>query len=232
MLIERDVDGQMKRTKSRPLPAGRLEVGEVLFLGTFFWVGGVLYLAWMVNFLTAFLAGLTVSIYIYLYTPLKKISSICITVGAVAGALPPVMGWTAATGNISLAPLALFGIVFFWQFPHFLSLAWLYRDDYHGAGLQMLPNVGTDDKRTARSILLNSVALFAISLMPTFLGLTGLLYCIPAVLLGGTMTYYSFRFYLHHDRPEAKRVFLFSLAYIPLLVLFLILSGASSLWAS
>jgi protoheme IX farnesyltransferase len=227
MLIEKDVDSKMNRTRERPLPAGRMYKGEVLFLGTFFWLAGVLYLGWAVNFITAFIAGLTVSIYLYLYTPLKKISSICIAIGAVAGALPPVMGWTAATGQISIEPIALFGILFFWQFPHFLSLAWMYKDDYRLAGLHMLPSWGADGQATARSILGNSIALLAISLVPHFLGLTGPVYLVSALVLGIFMTFLSFRFFQNNGRQEAKHVFLFSLAYIPLLTLFMVLSGST-----
>lgn len=229
MLIEKDTDGKMKRTQERPLPSGRLQTGEVLFLGTFFWIAGVLYLGWTVNFLTALIAGLTVSIYLYLYTPLKKISSICIAVGAVAGALPPVMGWTAATGRISIEPIALFGILFFWQFPHFLSLAWMYKDDYRLGGLHMLPGWGGDGSATSRSILGNSVALLAVSVVPYYLGLTGRVYLIAAIVLGAVMTFLSFRFFQNNGRTEAKQLFLFSLAYIPLLTLFMILSGGASL---
>jgi len=139
------------------------------------------------------------------------------------------MGWTAATGRISIEPLALFGIVFFWQFPHFLSLAWLYKEDYKGAGLHMLPSVNDDDNVTARSMVLNSIALLLVSLVPHFLGLTGPVYLVAALFLGVGMTFLSFRFFLHHGRSEAKRVFFFSLAYIPILIAFMVLCGSTSL---
>lgn len=232
MLIERDVDALMHRTQKRPLPSGRLNPGEVLFLGSFCSVAGVLYLSWTVNLLTALIAGLTVSIYLYLYTPLKKVSALCVSVGAVAGALPPVMGWTAATGRLSIEPLVLFGILFFWQFPHFLSLAWLYKEDYASAGLHMLPNLGQNDGATARSLVINSVALLIVSLLPTALGLTGNIYLVMAFAMGVAMTHLSVKFFSDRSRLQAKRVFLFSLLYVPLLVIFMVLNGKTGVWSS
>ena len=227
MLLERDVDAQMLRTQTRPLPSGRLQPGEVLFLGVFCSVASVLYLAWTVNFLTAFVAAVTLSVYLYVYTPLKKISGVCVTVGAVAGALPPVMGWTAATGRLGIEALALFAILFFWQFPHFLSLAWLYKDDYARGGLHMLPDQ-VNDNGTAKQVFFNSVALLAVSCLPTFLGLTGRLYLAVAVTTGAAMIWFSFGFFRQRARPEARRVFLFSLLYIPLLVTLMLLNGAGA----
>jgi protoheme IX farnesyltransferase len=233
MLIEIDVDAQMKRTAKRPLPSGRLQPGEALFLGTLFWAVGVIYLAWTVNVLTAVLAAITVSVYLYVYTPLKKISAVCVNVGAVAGALPPVMGWTAATGRLGIEALVLFGILFFWQFPHFLSLAWLYKDDYASAGLHMLPpsTVGTPhpDTTTAWRITLNSIALLVVSCVPTFLGLTGRLYFSTALLMGVGITVLSVLFMRDRTRPKALRLFLFSILYIPLLVAFMVLNKTALL---
>lgn len=231
MLIERDIDGQMTRTRSRPLPSGRLQTGEVLLMGTLFSLGSVLYLAWMVNLLTAVVAALTLSVYLYIYTPLKKVSAVCVTVGAVAGALPPVMGWTAATGNLNMGAWSLFAILFFWQFPHFLSLAWLYKDDYALGGLRMLPNA-IDDRATAKSIVANSAFLLIASLIPTMLGLTGFIYLAIALACGAVMTYFSVGFFKTRSRQDAKRVFLFSLLYIPALVMLMLLNGASRIWAS
>lgn len=218
MFIEQDTDGKMHRTQSRPLPSGRLQPGEVFFLGLFFSLASVVYLSWSVNFITAFFAALTLSVYLYIYTPLKKISGVCVTVGAVAGALPPVMGWTAATGQVSMAALVLFGILFFWQFPHFLSLAWLYKDDYAMAGLHMLPNPNAGDKGTARQMLWNSGALMLVSCLPTFLGLTGMVYLVTAVMMGLSMLWFSLGFVKNNSRPQARRIFLFSLLYVPLLM--------------
>jgi protoheme IX farnesyltransferase len=231
MLIEWESDAIMNRTKTRPLPAGRLMSAEVLLLGALLTVFSVLYLSWTVNFITAALAGLTVSIYLYLYTPLKKISTLCVPVGAVAGALPPVMGWTAATGSLSLEALILFGVLFFWQFPHFLSLAWMYKDDYESAGYHMLPLSNEKNGVTALRVLLHSVALLIVSLLPTFFGLAGKTYLILALLLGGGLIFYSASFFHHQTRQQAKRVFLYSLLYIPLLVMFLVMNSTADLWA-
>ena len=228
MLIERDLDAKMQRTQTRPLPAGRLQPGEVLFLGIFFSMASVIYLGWAVNFLTAFLAALTLSVYLYVYTPLKKISASCVTAGAVAGALPPVIGWTAATDHISLEAVILFSILFFWQFPHFLSLAWLYKDDYASAGLHMLPQPKEGDPATARQVLWNSAALMVVSLIPTVLGMTGKVYFIAAFLLGAGLLWLSFGFFRSHERIRARRLFLYSLIYIPVLVTLMLINGTSA----
>lgn len=227
MLIERETDANMKRTQSRPLPAGRLNPGEVLFLGIFCACSGVLYLNMAVNSLTAFFAALTISVYLYVYTPLKKISSLCVTVGAVAGALPPVIGWTAATGRIGIEAVVLFGILFFWQYPHFLSLAWLYRDDYALGGLHMLPHLGST-KATGWHVLLHSLALLVVSLLPTFLGLTGIPYVVVAFALGFSMVWFASGFFKDPNRSTARRVFFFSLLYIPLLVALMLVNGIAA----
>jgi heme o synthase len=228
MLIERDVDARMGRTSRRPLPSGRLNPGEALLLGVFLSVVSVAYLSWAVNGLTAILAGATVSVYIYIYTPLKKISTLSVTIGAIAGALPPVIGWTAATGSLGIEALALFGILFFWQFPHFFSLAWMYRDDYQKGGLHVIP---TEDRAAKVSILLTTLALLAVSLSPTALGLTGRMYFVAAVLAGAVMLYYSLRFFIEPSRRWARNLFFLSLAYIPVLVTMMLLDGPSSLGA-
>ncbi|MBV9079821.1 MAG: protoheme IX farnesyltransferase [Elusimicrobia bacterium] len=227
MLIERDIDGRMKRTQNRPLPSGRLNPGEVLFLGVLMSTVGVAYLSWTVNALAAVLTGVTVSVYLYVYTPLKKISTACVTVGAVAGALPPVVGWAAATGKIGFEALALFGIVFFWQYPHFLSLAWLYKEDYERGGLHV---VSPEERSTAMSVLLTSVGLLVVSVAPSLLNLTGRIYFVAAAACGGAMLVYAIRFFAEPSRIHAKKIFLFSLAYVPLLVVLMLLNGPSGVW--
>jgi protoheme IX farnesyltransferase len=227
MLIERDIDANMKRTRTRPLPSGRLNPGEVLFLGVFCACTGVLYLNVAVNGLTAFFAALTLSVYLYVYTPLKKVSSLCVTVGAVAGALPPVIGWTAATGRVGLEAAALFGILFFWQYPHFLSLAWLYKDDYALGGLHMLPHLGSNTA-TGWHVLLHSVALLAVSLLPTFFGLTGIPYMLVAFAMGAAMIWLSVNFLQDPTRGTARRVFFFSLLYVPVLVALMLMNGIAN----
>jgi heme o synthase len=228
MLIERDIDARMGRTSTRPLPSGRLNPGEALALGLFMALVSVAYLSWAVNALTALLAGITVSVYLYVYTPLKKVSTVCVTIGAVAGALPPVIGWSAATGKLGIEALALFGILFFWQFPHFLSLAWIYRADYERGGLHM---VSREDRSTSLSILITTIALVAVSLAPTALDLTGRFYLVAAAGSGAAMLYYSLRFRMDPSKRWARGLFFFSLAYIPLLVAVMLLNGAAPLWA-
>lgn len=229
MVIEREVDAQMKRTQKRPLPSGRMRPGEALLAGTFLAGLGIVYLAVFVNALTAVLSALTLSIYIYVYTPLKKHTALCTAAGAVAGSLPPVMGWTAATRTIGPEAWILFGILFFWQFPHFFSLAWLYKDDYSQAGLRMLPvdraafGAG-EGGMAAISMLANSVALLLISLLPSFFSMAGWFYFVAAAGLGIWITVASYFFLQERTRQKAKSVFFASLAYIPLLFLVLVLN--------
>lgn len=224
MVIERDIDARMKRTKRRPLPAGRLLPGEALLVGCVLSATALLYLAWAVNLLTAFLAGLTLSIYLYIYTPLKKITAFCTVIGAVAGALPPVMGWGAATGTIGPASLVLFGILFFWQFPHFLSLAWIYKEDYEQAGLRMIPRLRDHGAATGWSVFGNSLLLLAVSLLPFWIGLTGKVYFVFAFALGLWMASSSFLFLMDRSARRARRIFFASLAYVPVLVAVLVLN--------
>ncbi len=226
MLMEKDTDARMRRTKTRPLPSGRMRAGEVLFFGALLAGVAVAYLAWAVNLLTALLAALAFSIYLYIYTPLKKISPLCTLAGAVAGALPPVIGWSAATGKIGVEALVLFGIIFFWQFPHFFSLAWLYKDDYEGAGLHMLPRPLDNGRTAAISMVLNSLALLAVSVFPTFLGLTGRVYFVVALITGLALLIPSTVFLFDRSREQARRIFLVSLLYVPVLVVFMVLNKA------
>jgi len=229
MLIEKETDARMKRTQRRPIPAGRLKPGEALFMGAFLSVLAIVYLSLMVNPLTALIAGLTLSIYLYIYTPLKKITYLCTVVGAVAGALPPVIGWAAATNGVGMQAWILFGIIFFWQFPHFFSLAWVYRDDYELGGLHMLParpGKKPDGNRTALGMVINSTGLLIVSVLPTFLGLTGFFYLLAASALSVWMLTYSILFFSDHSIKNARKIFYASLAYVPTLVIFMVLNLA------
>ena len=225
MLIERDVDARMRRTESRPLPARRLHPGEALFLGVLLLSVGIVYLAGFVNGLTAVVAGVTASVYLYVYTPLKKISALNTVFGAVAGALPPVMGWTAAAGRFGVGAWVLFAILFFWQFPHFFSLAWLYREDYARAGLSMLPAVERDGRATARQIVGYSVALLAASLLPLFSQSAGAAYGISAAVMGLGILALGLFFFRDQTVPRARRLFLASVAYLPILLAILVCDG-------
>lgn len=223
MVLEIEVDARMHRTENRPLPSRRLLPGEALLFGGLLAVGGVAYLGAMVNGLTAFLAGLTLCIYIYLYTPLKKISALCTAVGAVSGALPPVMGWAAATGRLAPGAWVLFAILFFWQFPHFLALAWMYKDDYKKAGLYMLPALETDGHVTARAVLAHCGALLGVSLLPAWAGLAGPVYLATALVLGVAQAFLGWRFFEERSPARARGLFLGSVAYLPLLITLLVL---------
>jgi protoheme IX farnesyltransferase len=183
-VIERDSDARMLRTRTRPLPAGRLEIPAALAFGLALALLGASYLSLAVNVLTAAIGIATLALYVLVYTPLKRHSSLCTIVGAVPGALPPVMGWTAATGALSAEAWFLFAILFFWQLPHFLAIAWNYRDDYARGGQPMLSVIDPAGGSTARQIVLYCMALLPVSLAPSLVHLTGALYFYGALLLG------------------------------------------------
>jgi protoheme IX farnesyltransferase len=170
-----------------------------------------------VNLISAGMAALTLGSYVLAYTPLKRRTSLATLVGAVPGALPPVIGWVAATGSLTLPALVLFGIAFFWQMPHFLAIAWLYRDEYAAAGIPLLPVLEPDGRRTGRQALLYSAALWPVSLMPVLVGLAGGFYLVVATVLGLTLIGLSVRFARDRSTLAARRLFLFSITYLPLL---------------
>jgi protoheme IX farnesyltransferase len=222
--IERGYDALMPRTKNRPLPAGRLNLLEALLFGAACGIAGFSYLFLLVNPLTAFLGALTIILYIFIYTPLKRISSLNTIVGAIPGAIPPVMGFTAAQNHLSTQALSIFGILFLWQMPHFLAIAIMYKDDYAAAGFKMLPVV--DDSRlsiTSRQILLYAAALLPMSLTPVLLHMAGPLYFAAALLLGLAFLYFSFLAATTRTRPNARKLFFASILYLPLLLAFLML---------
>jgi protoheme IX farnesyltransferase len=179
--IERDLDAKMKRTLNRPLPAGRLEPGQALGFGVLLSIAGLFILQLGVNPLTAFLAVLSLASYLFLYTPMKTRTALCTLVGAIPGAIPPMMGWTAAHGSMAPQAWVLFGILFVWQLPHFLAIAWMYREDYARAGFPMLPVIDPDGGSTARMIILYSAVLIPVSLLPARMGLAGLSYVWGAI---------------------------------------------------
>src|SRR5580698_113986 len=171
--LERDYDAKMLRTQSRPLPSGRLQPATVVILGGVSSVAGLIYLAMAVNLLTSVLGAVTLVSYVFIYTPLKRVTWLNTLVGAIPGALPPLMGWTAARNELSGEGWALFAILAFWQLPHFFAIAWLYREEYAKAGFVMLPNVDADGSRTAQYAVLNTVALLIVSLCPFVFGISG-----------------------------------------------------------
>jgi protoheme IX farnesyltransferase len=215
--MERDLDARMRRTLSRPLPSGKLGAGAALAFGLALTAFAEVYLAVFVNLLTAAF-GLTVIVgYLLLYTPLKTRSSLSTVVGAFPGAMPPLMGWTAATGAAGVEAWALFGILFTWQFPHFLAIAWMYKEDYGRAGIRMLPVVEPDCRITARQIVIWSLLLVPVSLFPTVLGTTGTVYFYGAFVLGILFLGTSIHAALAHTRQGARRLLLASVLYLPVL---------------
>ncbi|MGH9546017.1 MAG: heme o synthase [Terriglobales bacterium] len=233
-VMEWKTDGRMRRTAQRPIPAGRFSLLHATLVGTFMTFGGALYLGLVLNPLTAWLALATSAVYLGAYTPLKKVHPICTFVGAFPGAMPGVLGWTAARGQLEWGALVMFAIVFFWQFPHFFSIAWLYRQDYEDGGIRMLPVVEPDGKSTARQILLYSVALIPISLLPTFLGMSGKLYLVAALVLGVALLYFGWRLASlkvassnARSKQRARQLLQATVFYLPLLFALMMLNPKS-----
>lgn len=216
--IERALDARMPRTANRPLPAKRLKPADALLFGVALSLAGVGVLALFVNLLTASLGTLTLLLYVFVYTPAKRVTSLCTIIGAVPGAIPPVMGFTAVQGTITPQALSLFAILFFWQMPHFLAIAILYRDDYARGGFRMLPVVDRDMAMTGRQIILYSLSLVTISLMPALLNLAGVIYFIAALLLGIAFTGFGIVCARSKTRADARQLFLASIVYLPVLL--------------
>ena len=214
---ERETDGLMRRTRRRPIPGGRLRAVDGAWFGTLLSAAGLIELTWKVNPLASAVAAATLVSYVFVYTPLKKRTSLSTLVGAIPGALPPVIGWSAATGTISIGALVLFGIVFLWQMPHFLAIAWLYRDDYRQARIPLLPVLEPDGRRTGRQALLYASALWPVSLLPAAVGLASTPYMILATLLGAGLIALSALFARERTTVTARRLFLYSIIYLPLL---------------
>ena len=214
--LERDADAQMKRTQERPLPGGRMNPLEALVVGAVLTGSGMLYLTFIVNTLSGFVISLIVVSYLFLYTPLKRKTSLCTLVGAVPGALPPVVGWVAARGTLASQAWVLFAILFFWQLPHSLAIAYIYREDYAKAGFRLLPVIHPDGASTCRQIVINCVALFGIGLLPTWYNIAGSIYFFTALLAGGA--FLAIGIYLARTRSvKAARYLLYaSLLYLPL----------------
>ena len=215
MAMEVRADGAMNRTRQRPLPAGRVPVGTAVSFGGILATAGVALLAVKVNGLTAVLSSVTIALYLFVYTPLKSRTSLCTVIGAIPGALPPVMGWAAARGSLDAGAWALFGVLFFWQLPHFLAIAWMYREDYARAGYPMLPVTDPEGGSTARQVVLQTLALLVISLAPVGLNLAGGAYLAGASVLGVAFLAFGLAFAQVRSRERARRLFLASLAYLP-----------------
>jgi protoheme IX farnesyltransferase len=216
-VMERDTDALMLRTRTRPLPAGRIGPGEARAFGALLTATGLVTLAWLSGPLAAAVAFATWASYLFAYTPLKRRTSLATLVGAVPGALPPVIGWAAAQGRLEAGSFILFAILFLWQIPHFLAIGWLYRDDYARAGFPMLPVLDREGTFTGRQAVVHSLALLLVSLAPATAGLAGPAYLAGAFLLGAGLTAFALRLALARDLVAARGLFLASVLYLPAL---------------
>jgi len=217
--IERDVDAKMERTRRRPLPDGRVLPQDALWFGLLLTSLGLGYLAAAVNLLSAGVAGAITLSYLLIYTPMKRLSLLCVPVGAVPGALPPVIGWVAARGELSVDAWVLFAIMFLWQIPHTLAIAYLYQADFARAGIQFLPVIEPDGESTHRQILIHCAALLVVSLLPTLIGLAGASYFVAAFLLGAGFIASGIKLAMAPTRSGARRLLFASLIYLPALLL-------------
>ena len=221
--IERRYDALMKRTENRPLPSGRIAPREALLFGLLLSCGGIVYLGACVNMLTALLAAVTCVTYLSLYTPLKRLTPLSTLIGGIPGALPPVMGWTAACNEISSGALILFGILFFWQMPHFLSLAWMYRKDYARAGYRILAVRDAGGGKTATHAVLHTCMLVPVSLLLLRWGGAGMMYGVSAAILGSGFLSVALLLLIRRTSGAARRLFFASLMYLPALMLAMVL---------
>jgi protoheme IX farnesyltransferase len=216
-VFERDTDSMMERTRHRPLPDGRVAAADAQRFGLLLAVSGIVLLGATANAIASLIAAATLVIYLAVYTPLKRRSPVSTLVGAVPGALPPLIGWSAASGAISPAGWSLFAIVFLWQIPHFMAIAWLYRDDYRRAGFRVLAVIEPDGRRSGRQALLYAAALLPVSLVPTVAGVAGSIYFWSAALLGVALLWLAARFWRTRSDAAARALFYGSITYLPLL---------------
>jgi protoheme IX farnesyltransferase len=221
--LERSFDAQMRRTARRPLASGRLEAAHVFWFGILLSIAGIAYLALAVNFLASLLAVFTLLSYLFLYTPLKRKTPLCTLVGAFPGAVPPLIGWAAATGRLDPAAWVLYAIVFLWQFPHFMAIAWMYREDYSRAGYLVLPAGEQRDRFVISQSSLATLVLIPVTLIPTISGEMGFAYSGGALILGLIFLYYAARFAFHRSNVAARRLLAASIIYLPLVFILLVL---------
>jgi heme o synthase len=233
-VLEASVDARMRRTALRPLPSGRMSMMHAVAAGLLLTLGGSVYLATYSNLLTGLLVFLTALVYLAAYTPLKKVSPVCTFVGAFPGAMPVVLGWTAVRGKLEIETLILFAIMFVWQFPHFLSIAWLYREDYAQGDIRMLPVVDSDGKSTVWRILAYSGALIPVSLLPVALGMAGRVYLIGAILMGAALFRASMGMAFPQmpateaaSKPSARRLLRATIIYLPALFALMMANSGS-----
>ena len=223
--LERDFDAKMVRTRGRALPAGLIEPFRALTFGVSLVLLGVLLLVWAANLLAGFLVLLAAFLYVLVYTPLKRITWLNTTFGAIPGAIPPMAGWAAATGHIGAGAWALFAILFTWQHPHFFAIAWIFRDDYRAAGFKMLPAIERSGVRTVRLTIVSSLILLAVSLAPTLIGMAGWVYFFGTLLLGLLMLVAALSFARNRNIGAARGLLKASIVYLPLLLVAIILDA-------
>jgi protoheme IX farnesyltransferase len=221
---ERRADALMRRTKMRPVPAGRMRPLQALALGVVLSVFGIGYLAIVCNALSATLTAITIAIYIFAYTPLKRASTANTAVGAVPGAIPPMIGWAAARGSIDAGAWSLFAIVFLWQLPHFFAIAWMYREDYSRAGFRMISSDDRSGERSASQSVFFCILLLVIAGLPAFLGIANYLYLAAELVLGGLFVAVAMRFLRMRTVSAARLLFIASITYLPLLLAALVLT--------
>ena len=214
-VFEVELDGRMRRTCNRPLPGRRMTLDEGLIIGIFCSVAGILWLSFAINFYSAILCAITIGTYVFVYTPLKRVTTLNTIVGAIPGALPPVIGWTAARGHADFASWVLFAIMFLWQMPHFLAISWLYREDYKRAGFVMLTGSDPDCRVTGRQALIYTMGLTSVSLLPAVLQLTTFWYLPIAAMTGGYFIWMAFRFAITGTEQAARKLFVASIVYLP-----------------
>lgn len=221
-VYERDTDALMRRTRRRPLPGGRLPPREAQWFGLTFAILGLAMLAARTSLVAASLAAATLVVYLIVYTPMKRRSPMATLVGAIPGALPPLIGWAASRGSVSIGGATLFAIVFLWQIPHFMAIAWLYRDDYRRAGFPMLTVIEPDGRRTGRQAVIYAAALLPASVVPSLIGLAGTIYFATALVLGLALLGLSIRFARSRSDGSARTLFYASITYLPLIWLVMI----------
>jgi len=228
--MEREHDARMHRTRTRPLPAGRITPRAALIFSSGIAIVGTIYLGMLVNWLTAALGAFTLVSYIFVYTPLKRLSTLNTLIGAIPGAIPPLMGWTAATNEIATAASAggwiIFGILFLWQLPHFMAISWLYREDYARGGFAMLAVRDADGGAVARQAIYYTLALLVVSVLPTFLGISGMVYFVGAVAAGAAMLAATIRFAFDRNPRTARSLFMISNLYLLTVMLLLVVNAA------
>jgi heme o synthase len=222
--IERDLDGLMRRTQGRPLPSGRLLALEALLFGVSLSTVAIVYLAVTVNSLSALLGVVTLASYLFIYTPLKTRTTLSTVFGAFPGAMPPFIGWVAARGEVTIEAWVLFAILFLWQFPHFLAIAWMYRDDYARAGIKMLPVVEPEGRVTGQQIVTYTLLLIPVSLLPVLVNLAGSVYLIGASVIGLVFLYYGVRAALVRTTWQARKLLLASVLYLPILFVLMVMN--------